>query len=209
MRDLEQRIAEWRRQMAAAGIKSAPILDELESHLREEIERQVRAGLNPEQAFQAAAQKIGSASALKNEFRKTGLAAFSEKLMIAVAILFAAFGIFLTTVAMILCCGTLVERFAGFAALAFILLTLFGSRFVVPLLPVIPRTGKRFAIQLACIGAGFGICTLHVQLIARQFEHPGQIIIGFWGILPIAVGFALASALEQAVRRSRMEMTNT
>ena len=40
MFDLEQSIADWRRQMLAAGIKTPVPLEELESHLREEIERQ-------------------------------------------------------------------------------------------------------------------------------------------------------------------------
>jgi hypothetical protein len=35
MRNLDPGIAEWRREMAAAGIKSAEVLDELESHLHE------------------------------------------------------------------------------------------------------------------------------------------------------------------------------
>ena len=38
MFDLEQAIAEWRKQMLAAGIKAPVPLDELESHLREEVE---------------------------------------------------------------------------------------------------------------------------------------------------------------------------
>src|SRR5579864_2135278 len=211
MFNLEETISKWKQQMAAGGVRGRAVLDELESHLREEIDRQMRAGANAERAFEAAAQKIGPASTLKNEFRKSGLAVFFEKLMIAIAVLFAVFGIFLTSITMIQCYGTLVERFAGFAALGFILLTLFGSRYLAPLLPVILRTGKRFLIQVACIAGGFGICTLYIQLIVHQFERPGQMIpvIAFWGILPIAVGFGVASALEQAVRRSQMEIVKT
>jgi len=37
MFDLDQAISEWRRQMAAGGIKLPDALDELESHLREEV----------------------------------------------------------------------------------------------------------------------------------------------------------------------------
>jgi len=39
MFELEKSIADWRRQMLAAGIKSPLPLEELEIHLREEIER--------------------------------------------------------------------------------------------------------------------------------------------------------------------------
>ena len=62
--------------MLAAGIKAPVPLDELESHLREEIERQIHLGLNAHAAFDLAAQKIGHADLLKIEFKKTG--GFSE-----------------------------------------------------------------------------------------------------------------------------------
>ena len=68
MPDLEQQFAEWRRQMAAGGIKSSAVLDELESHLREDVERQLRAGLDAQQVFEIAVQRIGQASTLKTEF---------------------------------------------------------------------------------------------------------------------------------------------
>jgi hypothetical protein len=60
MFNLEQSIAEWRRQMLAAGIKPDP-LDELENHLREEIERQTILGLNGQKAFYFAICQIGDA----------------------------------------------------------------------------------------------------------------------------------------------------
>jgi hypothetical protein len=70
MFNLEQAIAEWRRQMSAAGIKTPVPLEELENHLREDFDAQIRAGAAPERAFETAVQKIGSASAIKSEFKK-------------------------------------------------------------------------------------------------------------------------------------------
>ena len=70
MFDLEQSISDWRRRMLAAGIKAPMPLDELESHLREDIEQQMKAGLAAQQAFHAATEKIGQANALKTEFKK-------------------------------------------------------------------------------------------------------------------------------------------
>jgi hypothetical protein len=70
MFNLEQSIAEWRRQMLAAGIKTPVLLDELESHLREEIERQMRAGTSGRDAFKIAALQIGEAGGVKSEFGK-------------------------------------------------------------------------------------------------------------------------------------------
>ena len=72
MLNLDQSIADWRRQMAAGGIKSHRVLDELESHLRDDIEEQTRSGLDAPQAFKAAIQRIGRAGELKAEFAKVG-----------------------------------------------------------------------------------------------------------------------------------------
>jgi hypothetical protein len=72
MFDLEQSIAEWRKQMLAAGIKSPVLLDELESHLREEIEEQTKSGNSPQQAFEMAVDRIGQAILLRQEFAKAG-----------------------------------------------------------------------------------------------------------------------------------------
>ena len=45
MFNLNEEIAEWRRQMLAAGIETPVPLNELESHLREDVEQQMRSGL--------------------------------------------------------------------------------------------------------------------------------------------------------------------
>lgn len=72
MFDLNQAIADWRQQMLAAGIQSPTPLEELESHLREEIERQIHLGLTAQAAFDSATQKMGHAGLLKIEFKKAG-----------------------------------------------------------------------------------------------------------------------------------------
>ena len=71
MFNLEQAIAAWRRQMLAAGIKTPVPLDELEAHLREEIEEQVQSGIGEQLAFETAVERIGYPGALKSEFKKT------------------------------------------------------------------------------------------------------------------------------------------
>ncbi|HSY19433.1 MAG TPA: permease prefix domain 1-containing protein [Candidatus Acidoferrales bacterium] len=71
MFNLESSIANWRRQMLAAGIQSPVPLEELENHLREEINQQIRAGLNEHQAFESAYAQIGRADRLKTEFKKS------------------------------------------------------------------------------------------------------------------------------------------
>jgi len=85
MFDLDQAIAEWRRQMAAEGLKSREVLDELESHLRDEIEQQDLAGASREQAFENAVQQIGCAAALEGEFAKVGTRTSVKNAVLALA----------------------------------------------------------------------------------------------------------------------------
>lgn len=72
MFDLEQSIAEWRQQMLAAGIKTPAPLEELESHLREEIERQIQSGASAQEAFRRTVLQIGQPKELKAEFARAG-----------------------------------------------------------------------------------------------------------------------------------------
>ena len=58
--------------MAAAGIKSRDVLDELESHLREDVEQKSRAGMDGKTAFENAVRGIGQPEALRREWAKAG-----------------------------------------------------------------------------------------------------------------------------------------
>jgi Cytochrome C assembly protein len=75
MPDLEEQIAQWRQRMAADGVKSFAVLDELESHLREDIQLRILAGDSESIAFQSAVAQIGSAGSLRMEFNKNSGAA--------------------------------------------------------------------------------------------------------------------------------------
>src|SRR5271154_3157325 len=70
MFNLEQSIADWRKQMLAAGIKTPVPLEELECHLREEIERQLKVGVSEPEAFKIGIRKIGQGPILQDEFEK-------------------------------------------------------------------------------------------------------------------------------------------
>jgi hypothetical protein len=82
MFDLEKSIADWRKQMLAAGIKAPVPLEELEIHLREEIEQQMKSGLKGQKAFEIATRQMGSASTLKKEFKKTNMKTLNLKVAI-------------------------------------------------------------------------------------------------------------------------------
>ena len=66
--DLDQAIAGWRQQMFAVGIKNSAVLDELESHLRDDLDRGILCGAVTHDAFQKAIQQVGQLERLKGEF---------------------------------------------------------------------------------------------------------------------------------------------
>jgi hypothetical protein len=70
MFNLEQSIAEWRRQMMADGVKPPMPLNELESHLREDVRALMSAGKPEDQAFQLAVSRLGNPGQLRTEFKK-------------------------------------------------------------------------------------------------------------------------------------------
>ena len=71
MFNLDQAITEWRRQMIAGGMKFPEVLDEMESHLREDVEQQRLSGMTGERAFKIAVLRLGEAVTLREEFLKT------------------------------------------------------------------------------------------------------------------------------------------
>lgn len=202
MFNLEHSIAQWRQEMVAAGIKNPAVLDELESHLQEEVERQKQSGIVEEQIFRQAVEKIGTPRELRKEFKKSSSAAWMEKLMIAIAVLWVAFGVFLSTVTLFFCYLTTAQRLTGALGMALTILTGCAWPALVPHLPVIAKKTSRWAAQLACLVAGFGLCTLYVQVLVHRFEDGSNngIVpsIGFFGLFFIALGFGVACGLERA-----------
>jgi hypothetical protein len=62
MFNLDAAITNWRRQMATGGIKSPAVLDELESHLRGEVEQQMRSGLDTQESLSRPNESAGRCS---------------------------------------------------------------------------------------------------------------------------------------------------
>src|SRR5208337_749219 len=92
MFNLEKAIEEWRQQMLAAGIQTPVPLEELENHLREEIERQMKSGLDEQKAFEISVQAIGQPKALNSEFRKSNRTFMKRTLIILIGIFGVLFG---------------------------------------------------------------------------------------------------------------------
>jgi hypothetical protein len=67
---LERQIAEWRAFVARGKAITGPDVEELEGHLRDQIETLTGAGLDPDEAFLVAVKRIGSLNALSREFAR-------------------------------------------------------------------------------------------------------------------------------------------
>jgi len=76
MFDLNQAISEWLGQLVQGGTCRKPDIDELESHLREEIQQLGRSSpLSEEEAFLVATHRLGDAESLSREFSKVNRSA--------------------------------------------------------------------------------------------------------------------------------------
>jgi hypothetical protein len=70
MFDLEAAILDWRSQMRREGIGSPAVLDELEGHLRADIDEQIQKGVMAQSAFEAGVRRLGKSDLLQREFSK-------------------------------------------------------------------------------------------------------------------------------------------
>ncbi|NLX07790.1 MAG: hypothetical protein GXY33_21840 [Phycisphaerae bacterium] len=75
MCNLNDRICRWRSALAAGGSCSGQDLDELESHLREQIGRLVETDLAEDEAFLVARHRLGDPASLSEEFAKVNAGA--------------------------------------------------------------------------------------------------------------------------------------
>jgi hypothetical protein len=210
MFDLENSIAGWRKQMLAAGIKAPVPLEELEIHLREEIERQAKAGLNEQDAFTSAVQKLGSAHKIQTEFMKADKihSAFKWQLM--------EIGLTLTTILVPLLFGGIVLKRASFidmtaaeelsslAALAAFSLLAWSGRLGHRFLPVIQNRRIRDAILFSCCVPLMLWWVVFFRLILPRHEFTmGEFLVAFtWAFFaPAGACIGLHWGIETAARK--------
>ncbi len=79
MFDLNEQIKKWRYALAQSEAFGKSDIDELESHLREEIERLITLKLSGEEAFWVAAHRVGDTDALGSEFAKVNWPAMLKR----------------------------------------------------------------------------------------------------------------------------------
>jgi hypothetical protein len=210
MFDLEQSITGWRRQMLAAGIKSPVPLEELEVHLREDIAQQMKTGLDQQDAFTSAVQKLGPAHTVQNEFMKVDKihGALKWKLM--------EIGLTLATILVPLLFGGIVLKRASFidmtaaeersslAALAAFSLLAWSGRLGRRFLPVIQNRRIRDAILYSCCVPLMLWWVVFFNLIVPRCDFTmGELLAAFtWAFFtPAGACIGLHWGIETAARK--------
>ena len=203
--NLERAIVDWRGQLTVAGMKSAKVLDELEAHLRDTIDRETRAGAGAESAFNAAVKQIGTSSNLKNEFAKiNGRRRLAHKLMLVLALVLLIFFGFFGSVAAYLCYPTWAERVLAFSGLGATVFVAYRWKRAALFLPVVANYWKRALIEWGSLVAGIAASTFFCQVILPHFERTvdRQLpAIGAWAMLPLMLGMALMLGLEESAKK--------
>lgn len=213
MFNLEQSMAKWREQMLAAGIKSPVPLEELEGHLREEIERQVKSGMDAQRAFEKTVVQMGPAKELKAEFANSrGLPDILKMELIKkecglkwgpILSLAISTGLFLWIGGMMgfktgqMLDMTGFERGASLVAAILSCLLVWSGYLGYRFFPVIPSDRKRVVI----FSAGLVLVILWVMIFASCMNcNMGQFMTAFlWAFLiPFGALIAVMCGLERA-----------
>src|SRR6266436_1594784 len=203
MFDLEKAICDWRQQTMAAGIKSSEILGELENHLREDIQLQMREGLDIQKAYENSVLRLGQASVIKAVFAKMGTKSLN-RIRVALCVLLVAALAWLSGFTFATMGMTVGEWLvASSAVVTCLFVAAFWAR-AVRFLPVIYNQRKRYAIEIGLFASGFICSNLFCAFVLPYFERnlSGKILpaIWLWAVFPIAIFMAAACGIEQSVR---------
>jgi hypothetical protein len=211
MFDLEKSIANWRREMKSAGIKTPTTLDELEIHLREEIESQTTSGLSPQKAFENALQIMGLPRAVRDEFNKLEETQAAREWKHKQAMLLAITGSvsLLTSVMLLLRLGgfsdaTHGQQIAGWAAVAAFNLFIWGGRRTWRTLPVISSRRIRETISISgALPLTLWWIVFAWIILPRTDFMMGQLAVALlWGFFPpTGIWIGLFRGLDAAARQ--------
>ena len=154
MFNLNQAISEWRRKMSAGGIKTPAILDELESHLREDAEKLTKSGvLSEEETFMVAASRIGQSELLRAEFAKIGgvkEARLVKMIGVGSGIFAVLFTLWVSPWLLFRHEISSSQRVLGLSAVALTLFSVMSWRFSYKFLPIVRSQRSRMRAGIAC-----------------------------------------------------------
>lgn len=202
--NLEEYISSWRQQMLASGVKTPVPLEELENHLRDDIERQMQSGSNAEKAFESAAQKIGQAYVLQTEFAKVGGVEKSSRWERWLAVFISAGAVIpLGIYGLLKNDMSLGWRLLGFADVAVIVLAVLGCRYINKSFPVIPNKRVRVGIGLSfgLLGMVGMVCFMRFILPNFEFSEAQLKVVVLWALTLMASFGVVLAGLEEAARR--------
>ena len=206
MCDLEKSIADWRRQMLTAGIKSPVPLEELEYHLREDVQELTASGMEPQAALAAAIKKMGLPIPLQAEFTKVDKKSrLTEEYVIKILVYTTWYCLVLP-----LYLYTFYKydmnwtwRLAGIANVILVTLAILYCKQINTWFPVIPNRLRRQTIGISaavCGATGMGI---FMNFIVPHFSLTmGQLVVAaLWGLTAMSIGGVILAGLEESAQR--------
>src|SRR5436853_3254179 len=187
MFDLNQSIAAWRRQMIAGGIKSPEVLDELESHLRDDVEEQTRSGVSAERAFEIAVARVDRSAVLKTEFTKLDASRARRRWLRILSVGSGALMLASSALTYRVFAPRMGEEVLGMTLISLLALYMAGLPYSWRILSGGGSARTRKALKLA---AWFGAPCLWLAMVFsnRVIHLPGGVTISLlWWALPVAL----------------------
>jgi hypothetical protein len=201
MFNLESAITEWRRRMASAGVKSPALLDELESHLRDDIDQRRKNGLDLEQSFQAAVDDVGQPAFIQSEFKKNRPDKVAKAISIAALVMYtlACLPLFFSPILD----ATSSEKMSGFFAILVTGTLILAVDHTWRILPIIRAKNRRMIIGIVCAVLGAMVpMVLFNNVVPRYDLNSAQIVlITLWALIPTLIGGAVLAGLNEAAKR--------
>ncbi|HKQ36661.1 MAG TPA: hypothetical protein VJ063_01210 [Verrucomicrobiae bacterium] len=205
MFDLEKALANWRQRMRLAGLKDPTALDELETHLRDDIEAQLRSGLAVGEAFESAMDRIVSVDELSYEYTKVGREP-GDLILLGCAVLYFIFaggsvlfklGSFSDV--------TSAQQIFGFAAVVITVTLLLTGRVFARTLPVIPDRRLRMAIYgIGMVAVSSWLIFFYYGVIMRSEWGMSQLVVALvWAWIPMGALCSLIFGVERAAADTR------
>ena len=187
-------------------------LEELRSHLRDEVEHQMKSGLDEQEVFNSAVQKIGQAHMIQNEFKKVEVAkeAGHWKLMQIVFVAFSSlFPLMIASQLFYFKTGSASQMTPGqklscLAAIMTFPLLAWGGRLSCGILPAIQAKRIRDIIHCLCavIVSLWWIGFLRIIVPRYDFTLCQFVVTFLWAfIVPGGVLIGLPWGIESAARR--------
>jgi hypothetical protein len=200
MFNLDQEITKWRQQLVAGGITERDDLDELESHLRKDMEEQMRSGADVESAFKNAVRRMGAAGRLQEEFSKFETKRARKLKFDRYCLGFASIMILLIwPLGLLKSEMQLRDRLLGFGAMILSIVFLWSGRYISKILPALSCTQTQIAHIISALATfAWLMIYFHVILPRCNFTMGEVIVASIWAMMPCAMFGGITSGVNEA-----------